>query len=54
MMRKYQSVEKAEVLPEKERAVISSTLNGMSKTAAHELTDEEREELMARLDKARP
>jgi CheY binding len=41
-MRKYQSVEKAEVLPEKDQDKISENLHTLGKTSARELSDEER------------
>jgi glutathione synthase/RimK-type ligase-like ATP-grasp enzyme len=41
--RKYQSVEKAEVLPPKEQHKISSNLHKLGKTSAQDLSDEERE-----------
>jgi hypothetical protein len=41
-MRKYQSVEKTEVLPPKEQQAISSGLHAIGKTSARDLSEEER------------
>lgn len=45
-MRKYQSVEKTEVLPPQEQQKISSDLHAIGKTSAKELTEEERQKLL--------
>jgi hypothetical protein len=44
-MIKYQSVEKTEVLSEKEQRAVRDKLMAMGKTSAHNLTDEERKAL---------
>jgi len=44
-MRKYQSVEKANVLPADEQQKISANLHTLGKTSAVNLTDEERKAL---------
>lgn len=41
-MRKYQSVEKAEVLPPREQQQISANLHSIGKTSAKDLSEEER------------
>lgn len=41
-MRKYQSVEKTQVLPPAEQERISTNVHKLGKTSASELTDEER------------
>lgn len=41
-MRKYQSVEKADVLPPKEQQAISNSLAKLGKSSARDLSDEER------------
>jgi hypothetical protein len=41
-MRKYQSVEKTEVLPPKEQQKIASNLHKLGKTSAKDLDEEDR------------
>lgn len=45
-MRKYQSVERAEVLPPKEQQKISENLHSVGKTSAKNLSEEERKKLL--------
>ena len=45
-MRKYQSVEKTEILPRSEQDRVSSELHKLGKTSARDLTDEERAKVL--------
>jgi hypothetical protein len=45
-LRKYQSVEKAQVLPPSEQKAISSNLHRIGKTSAAKLSEEERRKVL--------
>ncbi len=47
-MRKYQTVEKADVLPPKEQQAISNSLHKLGKSSARDLSEEERKSLLTR------
>ena len=49
--RKFQSVEKTDVLSDEEHGKIKNALKKLNKTSAKQLTDEEREKLSQLLDK---
>jgi tRNA G37 N-methylase TrmD len=51
--RKYQKVERQEVLSEGDHKRVESHLHKLGKTSAADLTDEEREELQKQLAKSR-
>lgn len=53
MFRKYQSVEKAEVLSKDDHERVEKHLHSLNKTSATQLTEEEREELAKQLASSR-